>query len=75
MAAFSNPFRGVCSSMETMPLDGKVAHHGGDVCVMCICYQTVFRAGVFVPAGMHSGVKLLFWREGRYTDTARGGIL
>jgi len=23
----------VCSSMETMPLDGKM---GGDVCVMCV---------------------------------------
>ena len=22
---------GVCSSMETMPLNGKTAHHGGDV--------------------------------------------
>jgi hypothetical protein len=22
--------------METMPLDGKTAHHGGDVCVMCV---------------------------------------
>jgi hypothetical protein len=27
---------GVYSSMETMPLDGKTAHHGGDVCVMCV---------------------------------------
>jgi hypothetical protein len=27
---------GVYSSMETMPLDGKTAHHGGDVFVMCV---------------------------------------
>ncbi len=30
------PVCGVYSSMETMPLDGKTAHHGGDVCVMCV---------------------------------------
>jgi len=31
------PRGGVCSSMETKPLalNGKRAHHGGDVCVMC----------------------------------------
>ena len=35
MAASSNPLqRG--SSMETMPIYGKMAHHGGDVCVMCV---------------------------------------
>ena len=22
--------------MKTMLLDGKTAHHGGDVCVMCV---------------------------------------
>jgi hypothetical protein len=41
-SATSNPLRrgsrgwGVFSSMETMPLDGKTAHHGGYVCVMCV---------------------------------------
>ncbi len=41
MVASSNPFQrgsrgGGCSSMETMLLDGNTAHHGGDVCVMCV---------------------------------------
>ena len=36
---FENPtpspgVRGECSSMETMMLEGKMAHHGGDVCVL-----------------------------------------
>ena len=30
------PEGGVCSSMETMPLDGEMAYPGGDVCVMCV---------------------------------------
>ena len=41
MAASSNPFQrgsggGVCSSIKTMPLEGKTAQHGGDVCVICV---------------------------------------
>jgi len=30
------PGDGVCSFVETMALEGKTAHHGGDVCVMCV---------------------------------------
>ena len=26
----------VCLSIKTMPLDRETAHHGGDVCVMCV---------------------------------------
>jgi hypothetical protein len=50
------PGGGVCSSMETMPLDGKMVHYGGDVCVMCIRWQKVFRAGFF--CSRQSAVKL-----------------
>jgi len=70
-AALSNPCQrgspgggGVYSSMETMLLDGKMAHHGGDGCAMCILLEkslpSVF---FFVPAGTHLAVKLLrfFW--------------
>jgi hypothetical protein len=30
------PEGGVCTSIETMMLEEKTAHHGGDVCVMCV---------------------------------------
>ncbi len=33
------PGDGVYSSMETMLLDGKTAHHGGDVCMMCVLLE------------------------------------
>ena len=33
-AASSNPLQR--SSKGSMPLDGKTAHHGGDVCELCV---------------------------------------
>jgi hypothetical protein len=30
------PGCGVCTSIETMMLEEKTAHHGGDVCVMSV---------------------------------------
>ncbi len=27
---------GVCLSIKTMPLEGEMAHHGGDVCELCV---------------------------------------
>ena len=56
MAASSNPFKeapggGGCSYMETMPLDGKMAHHGGDVCVMCVLLgKGLLRGSFFFPS-------------------------
>jgi len=52
MAASSNPFQrgsrgGVCSFMETMQLDEKMAHHGGDVCVMCVLLAKSLPSGSF----------------------------
>ena len=41
------PGGGVYSSMETMKLEGKTAHHGGDVCVLVFSQPKAFRAGVF----------------------------
>ena len=68
MAAVSNPFRRgsrgweVCSSIKTMPLDGKTAHHVGDVCVMCVLLAKSLPE-FFVTTGTHIDVKLLrvFW--------------
>ena len=41
--------------METMTLEGKMAHHGGDVCVMCVSLaKSLPRGSFFVPAGTHS---------------------
>ncbi len=46
--------------METMPLDGKMAHHGGDVCVVCVfASKKSSEREFFVLAGTHLGVKLL----------------
>jgi len=53
------PGSGVCSSMETMTLEGKTAHHGGDVCVLVLASQKPPKREFFVPAGTHLGVKLL----------------
>jgi hypothetical protein len=52
---------GVCSSMETMMLEGKTAHHGGDVCVMCVSLAKSLprEREFFVHAGTHLAVKLL----------------
>ena len=48
------PGGGVCSSMETMTLEGKTAHHGGDVCVMCeASKKSSAEREFFVPAGTH----------------------
>jgi hypothetical protein len=33
--------------IKTMPLDGKTAHRGGNVCVMCVLLE------FFVPTGTH----------------------
>ena len=38
---------GVCSSMETMRLEGSTAHHGGDVCVMCVLLANSLMRGSF----------------------------
>jgi succinate dehydrogenase/fumarate reductase-like Fe-S protein len=48
--------------METVTLEEKKAHHGGDVCVMCdVCFASIKSSEreFFVPAGMHLAVKLL----------------
>jgi len=45
--------------METMTLEGKTAHHGGDVCVLVLASQKPPKREFFVPAGTHLGVKLL----------------
>jgi hypothetical protein len=42
------PGGGVCSSMETMMLEGKMAYHGGDVCVMCVSLEQSLPRGSFV---------------------------
>jgi len=42
--------------METMPLDGEMTHHGGDVCVMCaLLAKSLQSSSFFVPAGPHLG--------------------
>jgi hypothetical protein len=30
------PRGGVCLSIKTMPLEGEMVHHGGDVCELCV---------------------------------------
>ena len=46
--------------MEIMTLEGKTAHRGGDVCVMCVSLaKSLPRGSFFVPAGTHLAVKLL----------------
>jgi len=45
--------------METMLLDGKMAHHGGDICVMCGLLAKSLPSVFFVPTGMHLGVNSL----------------
>jgi hypothetical protein len=30
------PRGGVCLSIKTMPQEGEMAHHGGDVCELCV---------------------------------------
>ena len=41
------PGGGVHSSMETMPLYGEMAHHGGDVCEMCVSLAKSLPSGSF----------------------------
>jgi len=41
------PGGAVCSSMETMPLEGKMAPHGGDVCAMCVSLAKSLPSGSF----------------------------
>jgi hypothetical protein len=38
----------VCSSIKIMPLDGKMAHHCGDVCVMCVSLAKSLPGGCFL---------------------------
>ena len=46
--------------MDTMPLDGKTAHHGGDVCVMCVSLAKSLPSGrVLFPPERTLCVKLL----------------
>ena len=40
------PGVGVCLTIKTMPLEGETAHHGGDVCELCVPSEQEF----FVPA-------------------------
>ncbi len=54
MSASSDPFqrgswggRGGCSSMETMPVDGKTAYQGGQVCLMCVLLAKSLPRGIF----------------------------
>jgi hypothetical protein len=43
-----------------MPLDGKTAHHGGDVCAVCLSLaKSLWGRSFYVPAGTHLGVMLL----------------
>jgi hypothetical protein len=42
--------------METMPLDGKMAHHGGDVCVMCVLLAKSLLSGRFLFPAEHTQV-------------------
>ena len=46
--------------MKTMVLEGKTAHHGGDVCVVCVSLaKKSSEREFFVPARTHLDVKLL----------------
>ena len=58
MAASSNPLQrgwgGVLSSMKTMPLDGKMAHHGEDVCVICVSLPKHLPSGRFLFPPEHT---------------------
>jgi hypothetical protein len=38
----------VCLSIKTMPLDGKMAHHGENVCVMCVSHAKSLPSGIFL---------------------------
>jgi hypothetical protein len=42
------PGGGVCSSIKTMPLEGKMAHHGGDVCELCVLLAKSLPNGSFM---------------------------
>ena len=41
------PVGRVCAFMETMTLEGKMAHRGGDVCVMCVSLAKSLPRGSF----------------------------
>ncbi len=54
------PGGGVCSSMEIMTLEGKTAHRGGDVCVMCVSLaKSLLRETFTFLWKTHLAVKLL----------------
>ena len=53
------PGGAVCSSMETMPLEGETAPHGGMFVCLCLASQKPSEREFFVPARTHLGVKLL----------------
>jgi hypothetical protein len=42
------PKGGVCSSIKTMPLEGEMAHHGGDVCELCVLLAKSLPNGSFL---------------------------
>jgi hypothetical protein len=44
----------ICPSIKTMPLDGKTAHHGGDVCVMCVSLAKILPSGSFLFLPEHT---------------------
>jgi hypothetical protein len=45
--------------METMPLEGETAPHGGMFVCLCLASQKPSEREFFVPARTHLGVKLL----------------
>ena len=38
----------VCSSIKTMPLEGETAHHGGDICELCVSLAKSLPSGSFL---------------------------
>ncbi len=41
------PGGAVCLSIKTMPLEGKMAHHGGDDCELCVLLAKSLPSGSF----------------------------
>jgi hypothetical protein len=37
----------VCLSIKTLPLEGKTAHHGGDVCELCVLLAKSLPSEIF----------------------------
>ena len=79
--ASSNPFRVGSRGWGTLVHQNHAAgEENGSIMVgmfvsLCLASKKSSEREFFVPAGTHLGVKLLSWREGRYTNAARGGII